>query len=201
MKIWVLTFTHACSRNPCTKFHTLSFMNNWEKSGVLPIGFSSFGVKLSFLASIILDMLCYRAFSIWFGFINTSSFSKKLYMLCSGKLNMCYRTSLGKYWYWYHSSDGPASINVSFLNDDRTSETWLFKYLIHWESVCIYQCAFSSAVMSTELEVSIYKNDKVFFKRLQLFFDLFVREKGKLHLNTKGAFHTFSAVTSGRSIC
>ena len=33
------------------------------------------------------------------------------------------------------------------------------------------QCAFSGAVsMSTELEVSIEKKDKVFLKRLQLFF-------------------------------
>ena len=46
--------------------------------------------------------------------------------------------------------------------------------------------------MSTELEVSVEKKDKVFLKRLQLlFFYFFVRGKGKLHLNTKGAFHTF----------
>ena len=32
----------ACSGNLCAKFHTLSFINNIEKSGVLPIGFSSF---------------------------------------------------------------------------------------------------------------------------------------------------------------
>ena len=31
----------------CTKFHTFSFINNREKSGVLPIGFSSFLVNLS----------------------------------------------------------------------------------------------------------------------------------------------------------
>ena len=45
--------------------------------------------------------------------------------------------------------------------------------------------------MSTELEVSIEKKDKMFLKRLQLFFNLFSREKGKLYLSTKGAFHTF----------
>ena len=32
------------------------------------------------------------------------------------------------------------------------------------------QCAFSGAVMSTELEVSIEKKNKVFLKRPQLFF-------------------------------
>ena len=56
------------------------------------------------------------------------------------------------------------------------------------------QCAFSGAVMSSELEVSIEKIDEVlaFFKRLQLFFNIFVREKRKLYLNnTKGAIHTF----------
>ena len=53
------------------------------------------------------------------------------------------------------------------------------------------QYAFSGAVMSIELEVSIEKKDEVFLKRLQLFFNLFVREKGGLYLNTKGAFHTF----------
>ena len=31
------------------------------------------------------------------------------------------------------------------------------------------QCAFSGAVMSTELEASIEKKEKVFLKRLQLF--------------------------------
>ena len=62
------------------------------------------------------------------------------------------------------------------------------------------QCEFSIAVMSTELEVSIEKNkDKVFFKRLELFFKLFVREKGKLYLSTKGAFYTFQAVASERN--
>ena len=52
------------------------------------------------------------------------------------------------------------------------------------------RCAFSGAVMSTELEVSIEKKDNVFLKSPQLFFNLFVREKGNLYLNTKGAFHT-----------
>ena len=49
------------------------------------------------------------------------------------------------------------------------------------------QCAFSGPVMSTELEVSIEKKDKDY----NHFFNLFVREKGKLYLNTKGAFRTF----------
>ena len=52
-------------------------------------------------------------------------------------------------------------------------------------------CAFSNAVMSTGLELSIQKKDEVFLKRLQLFLNLSVREKGKLHLSTKGAFHAF----------
>ena len=39
--------------------------------------------------------------------------------------------------------------------------------------------AFSGVLMSTELQVSIEKKDKVFLKRLQVFFNLFVREKGK----------------------
>ena len=51
------------------------------------------------------------------------------------------------------------------------------------------QCAFSGALMFNELEVLIEK--KVFLKRLQLFFNLLVRGKGKLYLSTKGAFHTF----------
>ena len=42
------------------------------------------------------------------------------------------------------------------------------------------QCAFNGAVMSTEQEVSIEKKDKVFLKRLQLFFNLFLREQGKI---------------------
>ena len=53
------------------------------------------------------------------------------------------------------------------------------------------QCTFRGAVMSTELEVTIEKKDKVFLKRLQLFCNLLLREKGKLYLNTKGTFHTF----------
>ena len=43
------------------------------------------------------------------------------------------------------------------------------------------QCVFSGAVMSSELEVSIEKKDKVFLKRLQLSLNLFVREKEKLY--------------------
>ena len=35
----------------------------------------------------------------------------------------------------------------------------------------------------------IEKKDRMFLKRLQLFF--FVREKGKLYVNTRGAFHPF----------
>ena len=38
--------------------------------------------------------------------------------------------------------------------------------------------------LSTELEVSIEKKDKVFLKRLQLFFNLFVGGERKLYLNT-----------------
>ena len=56
--------------------------------------------------------------------------------------------------------------------------------------------------MFTELGVSIEKKkDKVFLKRLQLFFDLFVKEKRKSYLNTKGALHTFLAVTSEGNTC
>ena len=54
------------------------------------------------------------------------------------------------------------------------------------------QCAFSGAVMSTELEVSIQKKrQSVFEKTTIIFFNLFVREKGKLYLNIKGGFYTF----------
>ena len=53
-----------------------------------------------------------------------------------------------------------------FGYNDRTPESWLFKYLMHWAP-----CAFSSALISTELEVSIEtKQGKMFLKRLQLFF-------------------------------
>ena len=46
--------------------------------------------------------------------------------------------------------------------------------------------------MSTELEVSINKIDKVFFeKTIIIVLNFFIREKGKLYLSTKGAFHTF----------
>ena len=53
------------------------------------------------------------------------------------------------------------------------------------------RCAVSGAVMSTELGVLTEKKDKVFLERLQLCFNLFVREKGKLYLITKGALRTF----------
>ena len=53
------------------------------------------------------------------------------------------------------------------------------------------QCAFSSAVMSTKLEVSIEKKNSVFEKTEVIFFNLFVREKEKSYLNTKGVFHTY----------
>ena len=59
--------------------------------------------------------------------------------------------------------------------------------------------AFSSAVMSTELEAQLRKKDKVFLKRLKLFFQPFVKEKGKVYLSTKGALYTFQAVTSERN--
>ena len=82
---------HACSGNLCTKFHTCTFIKNWEKLGDLPTGFSSFLVNLSLLASVILHMICYRAFSLWFGFINTYSIfgSTHFYRIreegCSGR--------------------------------------------------------------------------------------------------------------------
>ena len=65
---------HAYSGDLCTKFHTLSFINNGQKLDVLPMGFSSFGVNLSLLASVILHMICYRTFFLGFGFINACSF-------------------------------------------------------------------------------------------------------------------------------
>ena len=43
---------YACSGNLCTNFHTLTFINNSQKSGVLPTGFSSFLVNLSLLSSV-----------------------------------------------------------------------------------------------------------------------------------------------------
>ena len=45
------------------------------------------------------------------------------------------------------------------------------------------QCAFSGAVMSTELEVSIEKKRQGVLKRLQFFFNLFVRQKGNLYIS------------------
>ena len=53
------------------------------------------------------------------------------------------------------------------------------------------QCAFSGVEMSLSWKFQLRKKDKVFLKRLQLFFNRFVKEKGKLCLTTKGAFHTF----------
>ena len=50
------------------------------------------------------------------------------------------------------------------------------------------QCAFSGAVMSTELEVSIEKiKDKVFLKRLQLFFQPFRKKERKIISQYKGS--------------
>ena len=45
--------------------------------------------------------------------------------------------------------------------------------------------------MYTELKSQLGKEDEVFWKRLQIFFNLFVREKGKLYLNKNEAFYTF----------
>ena len=50
--------------------------------------------------------------------------------------------------------------------------------------------AFSGAVMFTELEVSIEKRRQSVFEKTTIIFNLFVREEGKLYLNTNGAFHT-----------
>ena len=53
------------------------------------------------------------------------------------------------------------------------------------------QCIFS-AVMSTELEVSFQKKrSSVFETKLQLPFNLLVRETGKLYINAKGTVNTF----------
>ena len=68
------------------------FINNWEESGVLPIGLSSFGLKLSLLASVILHMICYRPFSLWFGFMNNCSFFGT-----NATNHVVYRTPNGKY--------------------------------------------------------------------------------------------------------
>ena len=38
--------------------------------------------------------------------------------------------------------------------------------------------------MSTELEVSIEKKSRSVFEKVKLFFNLFIREKGKLFLDT-----------------
>ena len=44
---------HACSGNMCTEFHSLSFINNREKLDVLPIGFSSYLVNLSYSSNVV----------------------------------------------------------------------------------------------------------------------------------------------------
>ena len=60
------------------------------------------------------------------------------------------------------------------------------------------RCTFIGAVMPTELQVLILrKKDKMFLKKLQLFFNLFVGEKRKLCLNTKGAFRSFLYLLMG----
>ena len=56
-------------------------------------------------------------------------------------------------------------------------------------------------MMSIELEVSIEKKDSVSEKTIIILSTFFAREKGKLHFNTKGVFHTFYAVTNERNIC
>ena len=65
MKIEDLTFMQAHSGNLCAKFHTFSFINNLEKLAVLSIGFSSFVVNLSLLASVILYMIFDLGLSIF----------------------------------------------------------------------------------------------------------------------------------------
>ena len=49
------------------------------------------------------------------------------------------------------------------------------------------QCAFSGGVMSTEVEVSIEKKDKVFLKRLKLFFKPFCKSVRKIISLYKGS--------------
>ena len=99
---------------------------------------------------------------------------------------MSYRTCFGKY---IDSTDLMACQHKrEFLNDDRTLETWLFKYIMHCTED---QCAFSSAVMSTELEVLIEKKKIKCFEKTIIFFNLFIIEKEKLYFNTNGAFYTF----------
>ena len=68
------------------------------------------------------------------------------------------------------------------MNDDRTPETGYSDI-----SCTVDQCALSGAVMSTELEVSIErKKDKVFLKRLQLFFQPFCKRERKIMSQYKG---------------
>ena len=66
------------------------------------------------------------------------------------------------------------------------------------------QCAFSCAVMSTELEVSIeeQKTKLRVLKILQLFFLNFRKREREIITQYKGsAFHTFQVVTSQRNTC
>ena len=107
-----LTFMHVCSGNLYTKFHNLSFINNLEQSGVFTYRFFKLWCETVLLARVILHSICYWAFSLWFGFINTCS------IFGSDTMNHVYRNSLGTYF-------------------ARTPETWLFKYLMHWGSVCV----------------------------------------------------------------
>ena len=61
------------------------------------------------------------------------------------------------------------------------------------------QCAFSGAVISTEMEVSIEKKKDIFEKTTIIIFNLFVIEKGKSQY--KGSIPYFQAFTSERSTC
>ena len=167
---------HTCSGNLCTKFHTLSFINNREISGVLLIAFSSFVVKLSILASIILHMICYQAFSLWFGFINMCSFLEVMRWI------MSYRPSLGKY------IDSTTLMALPAL-------TWVFEWRQNsWDLVLLISHALRISVhlavqwCPLSCKFQLRKKDIMFLKRLQSFFNLFVRKKGNLYFITKGAF-------------
>ena len=120
----------ACSGSLCAKFHTLSFINNLEKSGVVSVGFSSFLVNLSLLASVILHMICYRAFSLRSGLINTCSFFETNMM--NHVLQLLTELLLGK-----QCSDGPASINVHFGMTIELLRPGLFKMRHSLRTVCI----------------------------------------------------------------
>ena len=171
---------HVCSGNLCTKFYTLSFINNWEKSAFYLHVFQIFLLICLYSQSVILHMICHRAFSLWFVFINTCSF------FGSSTMNhVLFWTSLGKY------IDSTALMALPAL-------TWVFEWQHNsWDLVIqishtlriIVHLALHWCPLSWKFQLR--KKDKVFLKRLQLFFKFFVREKGKLYLNTKGAFHTF----------